>query len=104
MLDVPSLLAASPRARSIHSVPSRSVSVLVLSLHLAPANSDVRLTSSDLMLPFTVTISVTDGELSIAVESRDVNPCLGSSQVEELQRFDLCPLVADDSRHRPDIP
>jgi hypothetical protein len=47
MLDVPSVLAASPRARSIHSVPSRSVSVLVLSLHLALANSDVGLTSSD---------------------------------------------------------
>jgi hypothetical protein len=67
MLDVPSLLAASPRARSIQSVPSRSVSILVLSLHLAPANSDVRLTSSDLMLPFTVTKPVTRQKSRIVV-------------------------------------
>src|SRR6267143_1862637 len=96
MLGVPSLLAASPRARSIHSVPSRSVSVLVLSLHLAPAKSDVGLTSSDLTLPFTITRSVTIREMSIAIESRDVTSCLGRSHREQLQCCVLCPLIADD--------
>ncbi len=54
-------------------------------------------------LPFTVTIPVTSGELSIAVESRDANLMFGKFQMEQLRRFDVCPLIADDSRHRPDI-
>ncbi len=50
------------------------------------------------LLPFTVTRSITIQEFSIAVGSRDANYVFEKITREQLELFDLCPLIADDSR------
>ena len=56
------------------------------------------------VLPSTVTKPVTSQETSKAVESRDANHVFEKILYEQLQRFDLCPLIADDSVWEHDCP
>jgi hypothetical protein len=57
------------------------------------------------LLPFTVTKPVTNRGMSIAVESRVVKLRVWEDLVgNSYDVFGSCPLIADDPRHRPDIP